>query len=153
MTSLWIALEPHLDYCLYNFLHRNGLQLRKVVSVCCTIVNPRYWAQWGKSGTCPSFRSFGWDYCWHYTYSSVDVCSELCAARRRRRRRAVLTPALHGWDVHCTIRMEMGFALLPFYSKKKAFVHVKRSWWVRIRVEPGDVSFSRTTLYYRYQWM
>ena len=23
---------------------------------------------------------------------------------------AVLTPALHGWDVHCTIRMEMGFA-------------------------------------------
>ena len=51
------------------------------------------------------------------------------------------------WDVHCTIRMEMGFALLPFYSKKKAFVHVKR-WWVRtctFRVEPGDVSFSRTT--------
>ena len=43
--------------------------------------------------------------------------------------------------------MEMGFALLPFYSKKKAFVHVKR-WWVRtctFRVEPGDVSFSRTT--------
>ena len=141
--------------CLYNFLHRNGLQLRKVVSVCCTIVNPRYWAQWGKSGTCPSFRSFGWDYCWHYTYSLVDVCSELSAAAAAvAGGGAVLTPALHGWDVHCTIRMEMGFALLPFYSKKKAFVHVKRSWWlVRIRVEPGDVSFSRTTLYYRYQWM
>ena len=140
--------------CLYNFLHRNGLQLRKVVSVCCTIVNPRYWAQWGKSGTCPSFRSF-WliYYCWHYTYSLVDVCSELCAA-------AVAAGGAHGpyprltWlgrALHNKNGDGVRFCCHSIVKRRLLFMLSGRGGCVR--VEPGDVSFSRTTLYYRYQWM
>ena len=52
-----LPLEPHLDYwatrlqCLYNFLHRNGLQL-SIESVCSRALSTQILSTKGKSGTC-----------------------------------------------------------------------------------------------------